>query len=134
VAQGETHIVNVANLRIKESNRLAAVVTELRRVGIVAEELPAGLRIRGGEPHGADIETYSDHRIAMSMALAGLRVPGVTILDPDCVNKTYPDYWRDMASLGVAMKTLSNYVNHVAATPLDEQFASAAWESVAQPA
>jgi 3-phosphoshikimate 1-carboxyvinyltransferase len=53
----------------------------------------------------ARIETYSDHRIAMSMALAGLRVPGVTILDPDCVNKTYPDYWRDMASLGVAMET-----------------------------
>jgi 3-phosphoshikimate 1-carboxyvinyltransferase len=49
----------------------------------------------------ARIQTYSDHRIAMSMALLGLRVPGVTILDPGCVGKTYPDYWRDLTSLGV---------------------------------
>ena len=56
---------------------------------------------------GASIRTYSDHRIAMSLALAGLRVSGVTILDPGCVGKTYPDYWKDMAALGVSMKHVS---------------------------
>jgi 3-phosphoshikimate 1-carboxyvinyltransferase len=54
--------------------------------------------------HPAMIETYSDHRIAMSMALAGLRVAGVTVLNPDCVGKTYPNYWRDLATVGVALE------------------------------
>jgi 3-phosphoshikimate 1-carboxyvinyltransferase len=51
----------------------------------------------------AQIHTYADHRIAMAMALAGLRVSGVTILDPACVGKTYPNYWRDLAALGVTL-------------------------------
>jgi 3-phosphoshikimate 1-carboxyvinyltransferase len=59
----------------------------------------------------ARIQTYSDHRIAMSMALVGLRVPGVTILDPDCVAKTYPDYWRDLASLGVVLEETDGSMN-----------------------
>jgi 3-phosphoshikimate 1-carboxyvinyltransferase len=93
-AEGETLVNGVAHLRHKESNRLAAVVTELRKMGITAEETPDGLRIIGGAPQGAEIDTYSDHRIAMSFAVAGLRTPGVVIRDPDCVAKSFPDFWE----------------------------------------
>jgi 3-phosphoshikimate 1-carboxyvinyltransferase len=99
VAEGETRIVNVPNLRIKESDRLAALVTELRRVGIAAEELPDGLRMQGGEPHGADIETYADHRMAMSFAILGARVPGMRIGSPDCVSKSYPTFFDQLEAL-----------------------------------
>jgi 3-phosphoshikimate 1-carboxyvinyltransferase len=93
-AEGETVVTGVAHLRHKESNRLAAVVTELGKMGVTAEETPDGLRIVGGEPHGAEIETYQDHRIAMSFAVAGLIIPGVVIRDPDCVTKSFPDFWE----------------------------------------
>jgi 3-phosphoshikimate 1-carboxyvinyltransferase len=99
LAQGETRIVNVANLRIKESNRLAALVAELRRVGIEAEELADGIRIQGGEPHGADIETYADHRMAMSFAILGARVPGIRIDTPECVSKSYPTFFEELQTL-----------------------------------
>jgi 3-phosphoshikimate 1-carboxyvinyltransferase len=102
LAQGETRIVNVANLRIKESDRLAALVTELRRIGIEAEELPDGLRIQGGKPHGADIETYADHRMAMSFAVLGARVPGMRIETPECVSKSYPTFFEQLQTLSAA--------------------------------
>jgi len=102
VAQGETRIVNVANLRIKESNRLAALVNELGRVGILAEELPDGLRIQGGKPRGADIETYADHRMAMSFAILGARVPGIGIRGPECVSKSYPTFFEVLRALSPA--------------------------------
>jgi 3-phosphoshikimate 1-carboxyvinyltransferase len=100
--------VGIANLRVKECDRVAAMATELSR-------LSPGLAVEDGDdlivtPVAADkfrparITTYADHRIAMSMALAGLRVPGVTILDPGCVAKTYPEYWRDLARLGVGLR------------------------------
>jgi 3-phosphoshikimate 1-carboxyvinyltransferase len=102
LAQGETRIVNVANLRVKESDRLAALVTELRRIGIEAEELPDGLRIQGGKPHGADIETYADHRMAMSFAVLGARVPGIRIGTPECVSKSYPTFFAQLQALSAA--------------------------------
>ncbi len=92
-AEGATRIVNVSNMRIKETDRIAATVAELRKMGVSAEELPDGLVIEGGEVHGALIETYDDHRIAMSFAVAGLRVAGVVIKDEGCVSKTYPDFF-----------------------------------------
>lgn len=98
-AQGETVIQGVAHLRHKESNRLAAVVAELRKMGIAAEETSDGLRIVGGNPHGAEIDTYQDHRIAMSFAVAGLKVPGVIIRDPGCVAKSFPDFWEYLEKL-----------------------------------
>ncbi|WP_152047057.1 3-phosphoshikimate 1-carboxyvinyltransferase [Aureimonas psammosilenae] len=99
--------VGIANLRVKECDRIAAMATELSRLspGLAREEgddllvSPVSLDRMGS----AAIETYADHRIAMSMALTGLRVPGVRILDPGCVAKTYPDYWRDLSRLGVEM-------------------------------
>jgi 3-phosphoshikimate 1-carboxyvinyltransferase len=93
-AEGETVVNGVAHLRHKESNRLAAVVTELGKMGVTAEETPDGLRIVGGVPRGAEIDTYQDHRIAMSFAVAGLKAPGVVIRDPDCVAKSFPDFWE----------------------------------------
>lgn len=92
-AEGETWIRNVANLRIKETDRLAALETELRRLGARAEATPDALHITPGPLHGAAVETYDDHRMAMAFALAGLRVPGVVILDPGCASKTWPEYF-----------------------------------------
>ncbi len=94
-AQGDTVITGVGHLRHKESDRLAAVATELRRMGGEVEETADGLLIRGGRPlHGAIIHTYDDHRLAMSFAVAGLKVPGVVIEDPGCVAKSFPEFWR----------------------------------------
>ena len=97
--KGRTIITNVAHLRIKESNRLAAMVTELSRIGIQASELPDGLVIEGGTAHAADIETYNDHRIAMSFAVAGLVTPGIAIADKKCVDKSFPGFWQELAKI-----------------------------------
>lgn len=107
-AHGVTTIRNVAHLRIKESDRLAAIATELRRSGVPAEEMPDGLRIEGnpaltaapGAPRLA-IETYDDHRIAMSMALVGLRRGGLAIRRPAVVAKSYPDFWADLEEIAL---------------------------------
>jgi 3-phosphoshikimate 1-carboxyvinyltransferase len=93
-ARGETIITGVAHLRHKESDRLAAVATELQKIGIAARETADGLIIPGGAPHGAAIDTYEDHRLAMSFAVAGLKTPGVVINDPGCVAKSFPDFWQ----------------------------------------
>ncbi len=104
-ARGTTHIVNVAHLRIKESDRLRAMATELRRVGAQVEEKPDGLVVPGiwadRDPPIDDVTTQSwdDHRIAMSMALVGLRRPGISVSAPDVVGKSYPDFWRDLTAL-----------------------------------
>ena len=93
-AEGRTVIRNVAHLRAKESDRLAAVAAELTKMAISVTEQEDGLIIQGGSPKGARIDTYDDHRIAMSFAMAGLRVPGVVIEEERCVEKSFPDFWR----------------------------------------
>ena len=97
--KGQTAITNVAHLRLKESNRLAAMVTELTRIGIEAAELPDGLMIRGGKPVAAGIQTYNDHRIAMSFAIAGLVIPGIDISDRKCVDKSFPGFWKELRKI-----------------------------------
>lgn len=92
-AQGVSTFRNVAHLKAKESDRLAAVIAELDRMGISAHSAGADLTILGGRPRGATIETYDDHRIAMSFAVAGLRAPGTRIQDPQCVAKSFPAFW-----------------------------------------
>ncbi len=92
--EGVTRIRNVEHLRVKESDRLSSVTQELRKMGGLVEEAGDGLVIRGGELHGAAIDTYNDHRIAMAFAVLGLRVPGVTIRNPGCVNKSFPGFWE----------------------------------------
>ena len=93
-AKGTTIIRNVAHLKAKESDRLTAVVNELSKMDIKASCTDTGLAINGGRPCGAVIDTYSDHRIAMSFALAGLRIPGMVIRDEKCVKKSFPDFWN----------------------------------------
>jgi len=97
-AESPTTIRNVANIRVKETDRLSAVTQELRKLGANVHENPDGLVITPGSAlHGASIETYNDHRMAMSFALAGLKIPGVVIENPGCVVKTYPNYFEDLA-------------------------------------
>jgi 3-phosphoshikimate 1-carboxyvinyltransferase len=102
-AHGPTTVTGVPHIRHKETDRLAALATELRKIGAEVDERPDGLRINPpGSPaelHGAAIDTYRDHRMAISLALVGLRVPGVTIRDPGCVAKTYPEFFDDLMEL-----------------------------------
>jgi 3-phosphoshikimate 1-carboxyvinyltransferase len=98
-ADGPTHIRNVAHMRVKETDRIAAVVTELRRLGITVEERPDGLSIHPGPVQPADVATYDDHRMAMSFALIGLRAKGVRIQNPGCTSKTYPAFFDDLERL-----------------------------------
>ncbi|PZR86381.1 MAG: 3-phosphoshikimate 1-carboxyvinyltransferase [Stutzerimonas stutzeri] len=97
----------IANLRVKECDRVAALAQGLSRIrpGLGVEDgddlLVASDPALAGQMLPAEIDTFADHRIAMSFALAGLKIGGVTILDPACVAKTYPDYWRALGSLGV---------------------------------
>jgi 3-phosphoshikimate 1-carboxyvinyltransferase len=98
-AEGPTRIRNVANLRIKETDRLAALEKELCRLGATARAERDSLVIEPAPLHAAVIETYDDHRMAMAFALAGLRLPGVAIQDPGCVSKTWPDYFAMLEQL-----------------------------------
>jgi len=99
VRPGRTVIRNAAHLRLKESDRLAAPAMELNRIGIRADEKEDGLIIEGGNPHGTVIETYNDHRMAMSFAVLGLAVPGMRIKNRDCVNKSFPGFWKELDKL-----------------------------------
>lgn len=100
----------IANLRVKECDRVHALATELSRIvpGLGREDgddlVIASDPALAGQERPCRIETYADHRIAMSLALAGLKMHGITILDPGCVAKTYPGYWAALASLGVAFR------------------------------
>jgi 3-phosphoshikimate 1-carboxyvinyltransferase len=98
-AEGPTTIRNVAHIRHKETDRLAALAAELRRLGAGVEERPDGLRITPRPLRGCAVDTYDDHRMAMSLALVGLKVPGVVVNNPACVAKTYPHFFRDLESL-----------------------------------
>ncbi|MCF6155821.1 MAG: 3-phosphoshikimate 1-carboxyvinyltransferase [Candidatus Brocadia sp.] len=98
-AHGKTRVRNVKNMRIKETDRIAAVVNELQRMGISAVEYEDGFEIEPSPPQPAEIETYDDHRMAMSFALIGLRSKGISIKKPECVSKTFPDYFQRLEAL-----------------------------------
>lgn len=93
---GTTTVRNIAHNRVKETDRIGNLAIELRKFGAIVKEHADGLSISPGPLSGADIDTYDDHRMAMSLALVGLKQPGVNILDPGCVSKTYPDYFADL--------------------------------------
>ncbi len=102
-ADGPTTVRNVANLRIKETDRIAALEAELTKLGARVETRSDGLTVHPtAEPTGAEIATYDDHRMAMALALAGLRIPGVVINDAQCVSKSYPRFWDDFGKLAAA--------------------------------
>ncbi len=104
-AAGITRIVNVPHLRLKESDRLQSMAVELRRVGATVEEQPGGLVVPGiwadsqppSEP--VEVESHQDHRVAMSMAIVGLRRAGLSVADPQVVAKSYPNFWKDLTGL-----------------------------------
>nr|WP_321398962.1 3-phosphoshikimate 1-carboxyvinyltransferase [uncultured Desulfobacter sp.] len=98
-AQGTTRITNIAHLRVKECDRIDAVCSQLTKMGIKAVQGPDFMEITGGTPHGAEIETFNDHRIAMAFAVAGLRVDGMKIENPVCVEKSFPTFWQLFESL-----------------------------------
>jgi 3-phosphoshikimate 1-carboxyvinyltransferase len=98
-ADGPVTIRGVAHNRIKETDRVSAVATELRKLGQEVDEFEDGFTIRPQPVTPAEIETYDDHRMAMSFAITGLKAPGVTILDPACVAKTFPTYFERLAEL-----------------------------------
>ncbi len=98
-AAGETIISNIEHLRYKESDRVKAVANELRKMGVQVAEGRDWLKITGGQIHGAEIETYQDHRLAMSFAIAGLVVPGIKIKGDECVAKSFPDFWEKLREL-----------------------------------
>lgn len=97
-ADSPTTIRGIGHIRFQESNRIAAIVTELRRMGIRCEthgsDSPDAITIYPGTPSPATVETYEDHRMAMGFSLTGLRAPGIVIRNPDCCKKTFENYFR----------------------------------------
>lgn len=106
-ADSATVITGAAHARGHETDRIAATATELRKMGVTVVERPDGLTVFGGHPHRAEICTYGDHRMAMSFAAAGAAIPGILIMDPSCVRKTYPEFWTDLRRLGVDWREAS---------------------------
>lgn len=102
LSQGETKIINAARLRIKESDRLKAISTELNKLGADVQELEDGLIIRGKKNlTGGTVDSWNDHRIAMALAIASIKSKGeITITNSDVVKKSYPHFWEDFKSLG----------------------------------
>jgi 3-phosphoshikimate 1-carboxyvinyltransferase len=98
-ADGPTTLTGIGFIRGKETDRIGAVVRELARLGVRAEETDDGLVVHPAAVHGGVVQTYDDHRMAMSFALAGLRVGGVEIADPGCVAKTFPDFFAVLDTL-----------------------------------
>ena len=100
-AEGTTVIRDAAELKVKESDRIAVMVENLSRMGVEIEGTDDGMIIHGGKPvHGAEIDSHLDHRIAMSFAVAALAAEGETqIKDADCVRISYPGFYRDLESL-----------------------------------
>jgi 3-phosphoshikimate 1-carboxyvinyltransferase len=98
-APGVTKISGVRSLRVKETERVIALKNELSKMGIATVDTHDTLTIYGGTPHGAEIDTYNDHRMAMAFAVAGMYVPGMVIRAPEVVDKTFPTFWEVLASL-----------------------------------
>ncbi|MBW2978409.1 3-phosphoshikimate 1-carboxyvinyltransferase [Candidatus Woesearchaeota archaeon] len=94
VANGKTTITGIPNLRIKETDRIHALEKELSKVGIQTKSTKDSLTIYGGNPKPAEIETYDDHRMAMSFSVLRLRIPEIIIKNPECVSKSFPNFYK----------------------------------------
>ncbi|MBI2597268.1 3-phosphoshikimate 1-carboxyvinyltransferase [Candidatus Daviesbacteria bacterium] len=100
-AKGVSKISGISTLRVKETDRVFALRQELKKMGIETSATRNVLIIHGGDPKPATIETYGDHRMAMSFSIAGAKLSGMKILDPDVVNKTFPDFFEKLNSIGI---------------------------------
>lgn len=112
-AKGKTTITGISTLRLKETERVAAIEKELEKMGIKTSSTPDSIEIHGGRPKAARIDTYGDHRMAMAFAVAGTKLPRLSINDPDVVLKTFPRFWEKLASIGVGVKTVYEHPNIV---------------------
>ena len=100
LASTPTTVRGIGFVRGKESDRIASVVSELRRCGVAAQESDDGFTVSGGSaPAGARVRTYDDHRIAMAFSVLGLVVPGIRIENPGCVVKTFPGFYKTLETL-----------------------------------
>lgn len=102
-ASGPITMRDVEHIRHHESDRIRAICTELRKLGIEVKEFQDGLTVYPGTPQAATLDSYDDHRVAMSIALIGSRIPGIRINDPGCVSKTCPSYFELYEQLGLAV-------------------------------
>ncbi len=103
-AKGSTKITGLSTLKVKETDRLEAVKNELKKMGILCDVTSDSLTIVGGKPNGALIQTYKDHRMALSFSVAGSVIPDMRIENPSVVNKSFPGYWKILETLGVGIK------------------------------
>jgi len=104
LSEGTSCLSGLAVTRGHETDRLAAVAEELRKLGADVRAGADWLEVRGGPLHGGDVETYEDHRMAMAFTALGARVPGIRVLSPGCVAKTYPRFFDDAARLGLGLR------------------------------
>jgi 3-phosphoshikimate 1-carboxyvinyltransferase len=104
-AHGTTTITGLHTLRVKETDRLAALNTELAKIGIRSEIADDSITILGGDPQHGSISTYDDHRMAMSFALLGARAPGITIESPDVVEKSFKPFWELLQTAGISLRS-----------------------------
>ncbi|MBW3569370.1 3-phosphoshikimate 1-carboxyvinyltransferase [Candidatus Parcubacteria bacterium] len=112
-AKGKSHISGIGSLRIKETERIKALENELAKMGIKTESTEDSLTIYGGEPKPANIDTYGDHRIAMSFAVAATKLNNLGIFNPESVNKTYPGFWEELRKItpdDIAKQSYKNIV------------------------
>lgn len=98
-----TRFTDLGRLRVQESERVVALRTELAKCGAQVEESGDTLTVHPGPVHGAEIDTYNDHRIAMCFGMLGLRVPGMRLRNPACVRKTFPNFFAKLTELGAAV-------------------------------
>jgi|SRR3989344_303544 len=103
-ANGKTIISGVRSLRVKETERVLALQTELAKMEIKTESTTDSLTIYGGDPKPAEIDTYNDHRMAMSFAIAGSKISGMKINNPEVVSKTFPEFWEKLESIGIGVE------------------------------
>ena len=104
-AKGTTTIRGLSTLRVKETDRIAALHNELAKVGISSETGPDSLVVHGGTPKSARIATYDDHRMAMSFAMLASRFTGIEIEEPHVVEKSFPNFWRIVQDFGLTVAT-----------------------------
>ena len=104
-AGSSTTIRNISNLRVKETDRITALYNELRKVGAVVEQFNDGIKIIPAKEYkSADIETYNDHRMVMSFAVAGASIDGLVIKNPDCVSKSFPSFFSILENIGFTLE------------------------------
>jgi len=97
-AGSSTHLTDLGRLRVQECERVVALRTELTKCGAEVIEEGDTLTVYPSELHGAEIETYNDHRMAMCFAVLGLKVPGIRLRNPSCVKKTFPNFFQKLAA------------------------------------